>query len=425
MGNIQIPLIIFVLAFLIRICVILIWPSAFQFDAYQRWAGRDHLFIQVWLPATQFVVWLGAKVGLSMYGLRFVFAAMGSLALSLGGALAQQMAGRRAAWLFLPMVFFGPFLVWSTSPYQESTLLIFLFSGLLITYLKPRVSDWLMGAMALVRYEGWPLIVVHAIIRRSPWAVFSFWGCVLLGFGYGFDLIHPYQASPDSFEDWNDLSGHLKPRLVSFVMYRLAVITEFSGTNWLLIGILLFPFIRNKNSTHWMLLLTALGQICATIGWALSLGVAFSRMMITIALPSAILLVVFVSQRWPNWKRWQRSILVLGVVGWTGWTLRDAYVDYSSYSKGIRFELELINQMERCPDDYWGIDPRVHPGRRARHDGCEVVQGLSEMRAGYDFSCMIWNGPTRPITLRASWSRDERTYKIRRVDGVATGKCGY
>lgn len=425
MRDLQLPFIIFVLAFLIRATAILIWPSAFQFDAYQRWAGRDHLFVQVWLPATQFVVWLGAKIGLSMYGLRFVFAAMGSLALSLGGALAQKMAGRQAAWLFLPMVFFGPFLVWSTSPYQESTLLIFLFAGLLITHFKPRLSDWLMGAMALVRYEGWPLIVVHAIFRRSPWAVFSFWGCAILGFGYAFDLIHTYQASPDSFEDWNDLSGHLKPRLVSFVMYRLAVITEFSGTNWLLIGILLFPFIRNKKSTHWMLLLTALGQICATIGWALSLGVAFSRMMITIALPSAILLSVVLAQRWSNWKLWKRGILILGIIGWSVWTLRDAYVDYSSYNKGLRFELELIKQMERCPDDYWGVDPRVHPGRRARHDGCEVVQGLSEMRAGYDFSCMIWNGPTRPISLRASWSKDERTYKIRRVDGFATGKCGY
>ena len=117
--------------------------------------------------------------------------------------------------------------------------------------------------------------------------------------------------------------------------------------------------------------------------------------------------------------------LVFGLVLWTAWTLRDAYVDYSSYSKGLRFEVQLLEEMARCPDDYFGIDPRKHPGKRNRHDGCEVIQGLSDRRAGVDFSCMIWNGPTRPISLRASWSEADRQYNLRRFDGAATGECPY
>lgn len=425
MRNLTLPIAVFILAFVVRIIAIFIWPHAFQFDAYQRWAGRDHLFIQVWLPATQLVVWLCGKIGMSIFGLRFVFAAMGSLALALATALAERLGGRHAALFFLPMTCFGPFLVWSTSPYQESTLLIFLFSGLLLTELRPRLSDWMMGALALVRYEGWPLIFAHVFFRRNVKALVAFWGCAFLGLLFALDLVHPYKASPDSFADWNDLSGNLKPRIISFVAYRLAVITEFSGTQWLLLGLCCFPWLKHKTTVHWMLLLTALGQICATLGWAISLGVGFSRMMITIALPSAVLTVLFLAQKWPEWSRWKRGVLVGGLVLWTPWTLRDAYVDYSSYSKRLRFEVQLLEVMRRCPDDNWGIDPRKHPGKRERHDGCEVIQGISELRAGFDYSCMIWNGPTRPLTLRASWSEEERRYNIRRLGGAATGMCPY
>ena len=419
------PVLTFVIAFMVRAAAIVTWPHAFQFDAYQRWAGREHFFIQVWLPATQLVVWVCGKLGMSIFEVRFVFAAMGSLALAIASAVVQKLSGQVAALLFLPMCFFGPFLVWSTSPYQESTLLIVLFSGMLLNHVRPQLSDWAIGALAFVRYEGWPLIIAHVFFRRSWRALIALWGCVVLGMLYALDLVHPYQASPDSFADWNDLSGNLKPRVVSFVAYRLGVITEFSGTQWLLLGALFFPWLKNKTTTHWMLLLTVLGQLCATLGWALSLGVAFSRMMITIAVPASMLAVLFLAQRWPEWSRWKRLLLVMGLLGWTAWTLRDAYVDYSSYSKGIRFEASLIEEMKRCPNDFWGIDPRRHPGKRNRHDGCEVVQGLSDFRAGFEFSCMIWNGPTRPVTLRASWSEDDRTYHIRRIDGAASGTCPY
>lgn len=425
MRQLSIPAITFVIAFLVRAAAILIWPHAFQFDAYQRWAGRDHLFIQVWLPATQLVVWICGKLGMSIFGVRFVFAAIGSLSLAIASALLERLGGRMAAWLFLPMCFFGPFLVWSTSPYQESTLLTVLFFGLLLSDLKPQLSDWVMGALAMVRYEGWPLIIAHVFFRRSWSALIAFWGCAFLGVLYACDWVHPYQASPDSFADWNDLSGNLKPRIVSFVAYRLGVITEYSGTQWLLLGVLFFPWLKNKSNVHWMLLFTVIGQICATVGWALSLGVAFSRMMITIAIPASMLAVLFLAQLWPRWARWKRILLGIGLVAWTGWTLRDAHVDYKSYSKSLRFEVDLIDLMKRCPNDFWGIDPRKHPGKRNRHDGCEVIQGLSELRAGFDYSCMIWSGPTRPLTLRASWSEDDRTYHIRRIDGAASGGCPY
>ena len=57
------PIIIALIALLVRVLLIVWMPDAYQFDAYQRWAGRDYLYIQVWLPATQSLVWLVGKLG--------------------------------------------------------------------------------------------------------------------------------------------------------------------------------------------------------------------------------------------------------------------------------------------------------------------------------------------------------------------------
>ena len=32
---------------------------------------------------------------------------------------------------------------------------------MLLNHVRPQVSDWAMGALAFVRYEGWPLIIAH------------------------------------------------------------------------------------------------------------------------------------------------------------------------------------------------------------------------------------------------------------------------
>ena len=58
----KMPIVIAVIALIVRVLLIAWMPDAYQFDAYQRWAGRDHLYIQVWLPATQTLVWLVGKI---------------------------------------------------------------------------------------------------------------------------------------------------------------------------------------------------------------------------------------------------------------------------------------------------------------------------------------------------------------------------
>ena len=66
-------------------------PDAYQFDAYQRWAGRDHLYIQVWLPATQTLVWLVGKLGGTPFVLACLyFPMLGALTIGMMVQLASQ-----------------------------------------------------------------------------------------------------------------------------------------------------------------------------------------------------------------------------------------------------------------------------------------------------------------------------------------------
>ena len=144
-------------------------PDAYQFDAYQRWAGREHLYIQVWLPATQTLVWIVGKLGGTPLILRLVFSMLGALTIGMIVRLAwsmresfeevnndiEQTDSQDWLCLSLPFVVFGPYVVWSSVPYQESTLLFFLIAGLLFHRTKPEWGDICIGALALVRYEGW------------------------------------------------------------------------------------------------------------------------------------------------------------------------------------------------------------------------------------------------------------------------------
>ena len=74
---------IVLVALLIRLAIIAWMPDAYQFDAYQRWAGREHLYIQVWLPATQVLVWLVGKLGGTAWVLRVVCAILGAITIGM------------------------------------------------------------------------------------------------------------------------------------------------------------------------------------------------------------------------------------------------------------------------------------------------------------------------------------------------------
>ena len=90
--SFKMPIIIAFIALLVRVALIFWMPDAYRFDAYQRWVGRDHFYIQVWLPATQTLVWLVGKFGGTPVVLRLVFSVLGAFTIGMMVQLAVSYA---------------------------------------------------------------------------------------------------------------------------------------------------------------------------------------------------------------------------------------------------------------------------------------------------------------------------------------------
>jgi hypothetical protein len=422
------PIVVMIVALCARLLFIHWWPDAYQFDAYQRWAGREHLYIQVWLPATQSVVWITGKLGGTMLATRYVFAIWSVVTLGLATILCRQLGGPRAPWMFLPMAVFGPFLIWSTVPYQETTLLFFLFSALVVGRKFPVLGDILMGGLALVRYEGWPLIIVHCILRRTWKSLVAIWGMILwLGVKY-FELLTPHAASPDSFADWQDIGDNLNVSDILRLSEKLWIMVDSAGTAWIVLSAFAFVYMRRKSlqREHWMLLIAFAGQCAATFGWLLSLGVAFSRMMVLPSLFMAILMACAYATLWERSQWKMKTAAIVSLLALSAWTVRDAKIDQRLLNKATKRDRNLVRLIEKCSGDTWAIVPRKHSGPRKRHDGCEVVQGLTNMIAGRDFDCIPWGwGGPQEATMKARWSNENKEYTIFRVSGTPVSGCPY
>ena len=133
-----------------------------------------------------------------------------------------------------------------------------------------------------------------------------------------------------------------------------------------------------------MLFWAFLGQTAALVGWLFSLGVAFSRMMVLPVMLTGALSTVGMYWFVTKWSDVRRILAVLSVVGIVAWTLRDISIDLTAFNKHNRWERALVDDIEVCEGDVWSVYPRTHKGPRSRHDGCEVIQGLTNCRAGQD-----------------------------------------
>ena len=436
-----------VFAFLVRIFVIGIWPDGHQFDAYQRWAGREHLYVQVWLPVTQSLVWMVGKLGGTPLILRVVFSLLGACTIGMAMYLSHQLStvlfveqgaesgeeksrfiSPKIWWVAsIPIAIFGPYVVWSSVPYQESTLLFFLFAGLIVFYRNPRLSDILIGTLALVRYEGWPLIAVYWLFRRNLSSlVLSSWGILLwLSIRY-FGWLEPFMASPDSFSDWKQLEENLNIRNTRFLLWKLWVMFDSSAASWYLLATLpmLFRW-RQWDGRHWMLFFAFWGQMVALSGWLFSLGVAFSRMIVLPLLLVAPFSIAGFVWGWQRWDGWKRVLYIVFMLIGCGLTLRDMVVDLKSFNRQNRWERSLVKDIERCTGDVWSIYPRIHTGPRSRHDGCEVVQGLTNLRAGIEFNCVPWGWGGPDATLIVNWDDVNEGYEVDRISGISGEDCPY
>lgn len=376
-----------------RLVLIQQYPVNLGLDGFQRWAGRDYWLVQGWLPATQMVVWAVAELGGSFLAARVAMAVVASLAIGAGAMVAEAVAGRVGAWLFLGAATFGPFLLWGTALYQEGTFLLFLFGGLALALRgHPRLGDLVIGAVGLVRYEGWPLVALYALWRRDPRALTAGWGIALWMFGRGVLGWTGHHASPvNYFSDWDG------------IVERFSLATWAGEVGWLAeraFGVGAFTigglgaagaWIGRRRPEVLLVAIMALAQVALVLVWIAGLEQATYRMLVIPALLAAVpasVAVTWIHAKLP--REWMRAGLVTGLVVLMGVGLVDASRVVRGEVRWTRPERAALDEMAGCPECRWYVVPRTEIGPRDRHDGCELLQGVSALRHGEDFFCDAW-----------------------------------
>lgn len=416
-----------------RACILVLWPTAYAFDGYQRWAGRDHLLVQDWLPATQSIIWLVATLGGGIREGRVAMSVVGALAAALGTLLVQRLAEpagpraeRVAGWSFVVAALFGPWGSWGTVFYQESTFLAVLFGALYLAASGRLVlADLAMGLLGLVRYEGWPCVLLYILWRRELRASVATWG-MLVWIAIRAAGIEGYHASPVNFADWEGMFDRFLwttyEHDLSMLLYRVA---NSGGMTWVILGAIGLVAFR-KSGLVLLLGALSLSQAAATLAWLAGLEVSTSRMLV---IPTALVATLgALGTAWVEEKvRW-KWVAPVGLMVMLSISLVDSGRRANVEGLRVRQERAAVATMDECPGCTWWVVPRKRLGTRGRHDGCEVIQGITDMRHGREFFCAPWvaDGDSSALYATCSgtvrWDTAKREYVVERhLAGSANG----
>jgi hypothetical protein len=381
----------FVLALVVRLVVLVHAPQGYSFDAFQRWGGRDWLLVQGWLPATQLVIHTVAALGFGPLVARGALAVVASIGVAAGCAAAGGIGGPVAAWSFVIAATYGPFVVWSAALYQEGTFLAVIFTALALA-LRGRLvaADLVIGLAGLVRYEGWPCVAIWLLWRREPRSLASVWGIAVWLAGRYLLGWRGHAASPVDFDDWEGLADRLHPESWLHDAGRLLHVAQLGGG--LAYGVVAMVGVAwwRRDSRVWLLLAWLASQVLVTAAWLAGLEVATQRLLVIPVVLSGFLGCLAVARAWERWPR-LRAPLVTGMVLLFSLGVIDAWRQSGFEEERLRPEIDALARMSaECPDCVWWVEPRTGLGTRSRHDGCEVLQGISTLRHGRELWCEPW-----------------------------------
>jgi hypothetical protein len=304
------------------------------------------------------------------------------------------MGGRAAAWAFAAASTFGPFVSWSTALYQEGTFLLIFYAGLWLALSGRLVlGDLVMGGLALVRYEGWPCLLLYLAWRRDPRAALALWGAALWVALKAGVHVEGFRASAADFDDWVGIRERFAWDTWLHDAYGLLKLAVLTGAVGLTCAGALGAWFGRRDRVPGTLLVAAvtLSQLAAIAGWLVGLEVATNRMLVIPVMLATILGALAFGRIWAAARRrWIRVALVAGLVAQiaTGPTeARDAAV---GETRNVGPERAALAKMAEKSSGKWCVTPRTGLGTRSRHDGCEVMQGISELRHGRDFVCRPW-----------------------------------
>ncbi|MDP2311794.1 MAG: hypothetical protein Q8P41_02740 [Pseudomonadota bacterium] len=374
-------------ALAVRLLLLARFPDNIGLDGFQRWAGRDWLLVQGWLPGPQALIWAADALGFDVLGARVMMAVVASLAVAAGAALAQGIGGPRAGWLFGTVATFGPFALWGTALYQEGVFLLLLFTGLALA-VRGRLltADLVLGALGLVRYEAWPLLVLYVAWRRSPMALLAGWGALVwvLGRAAGWA---GHAASPiDYFSDWEGLGARFT--LAGWLADAGALLTLAVQSGAVVFAAYALVGVRSRARGTWLVMAMVAVQLVFVAVWMVGLERATPRMLILPTMIAAVVGAVGLARAWEH--RIGRGVALAALLLGTIAGLTDAWGAAAREARWTRPERAALDLMETCVGCRWWVEPRTGIGPRDRHDGCEILQGVSDLRHGEEFLCAAW-----------------------------------
>lgn len=392
-------------ALLVRAFLIFRTPGIFAFDGFQRWAGREQLLIRDWLPATQSIIVLSSPFESPSFT-RILLAILASVAVLALVQISHKTFGQRVGWYTVPIAAFGPFAVWSSTLYQEGTFLFICLGAIaLATHLSKSwlwLADILAGAIALTRYEGWPVLFLYLVWRKDKRSLLALWGPILWIL-VKMSGVEGFAPSPIDYADWNGLNERF-----SWAQYYTHVSRFFyqsleSGALgvWLLALPAAQHYCRKKHPMTLLLVGIFLSQVAAVAGWIAGLETAIQRMQVILTVIAMPLSAATIARFVPA-PRMVSIVLGLALIGiWTNFGVNTADRNHRSF----RHERQLASEIQACSDCRWHIQPRQGLGTRNRHDGCEIIQGLSTLQHNRDFWCLAWGTPEFEATHVATWKK--------------------
>jgi hypothetical protein len=417
----------FVLGLATRILVVHSYPANFSFDSYQRWAGREHVLVQDWLPGAQVLLHLLHRADFSLVESRLAFSVVGALAAAMVPLVASALAAteterRRAAWAGALAACFGPFMAWTTTFYHEGLYALVVLGALALAFRgRLAAADVLVGAAGLVRYEGWLVVLAYLAWRRSPRALVALWGPATWLVVRAVHGPQGFAASPVDFADWNGAWARFEwLRFVESLNQDL-VRARISGglACWALAA---FAAWRARGDGRARLVTAAwLGQLAFTAAWIAAIGSATSRMNalpVILAWPLAALAAAQIVSRLEHPGAYALTAVLAIRAG--AEMAGDAFERARSETVKRTGESRLAAFLDGRPGSKAWVEPAMSLGTRHRHDGCEAILGNLGSVHGERMWCAAWVPPPDAAALYAEtdmlirWSPGAGRYLVTR-----------
>ena len=158
------------------------------------------------------------------------------------------------------------------------------------------------------------------------------------------------------------------------------------------------------------------GQLLTNLAWIAGLEGPSSRMLVLPGVLAAMAASVGLSELWTRLPK-LRPVATAALTCLLAVGLKVGADEVDTFRARARPEIVALGRMQACPECRWWIVPRDGFGPRKRHDGCEIVQGMTRMDQGEEFWCEPWLKDLSEVDRAARQSQTDGVVRWSRGPG--------